>query len=424
MRCANCGADIPEGMMICPDCCTEVQIVPDYNPLDDVLVREVRGSVEGTTRQINTREVRTYRGDARRQAGNSTRVLNQNELSKIRSSSNRNNDRRRQTAGHQNTEALRRREAEERRRQKMLWKKKQKQKRIKMMLFMVIFVLAIVGACGVMLYQNSYDGIVKKGYHSLQLGEYSAAKKYFNKAISKNQQKAEAYTGLSEVYIEQKDLEKAENVFLNAVETQTDNAELYKSAVAFYVETEQLDKISSLLDGCSENVATALEDYVSEAPEFSLEEGTYTEVQEVSLTGEGEIYYTTDGSDPDESSTLYEEPILLDEGTTLIKAVCINKKEITSLVSKKKYVVALPIADAPAVTPSTGQYSTPTQIVISVPDGYTAYYTMDGSTPTAASKLYTGPIDMPTGQTTFSAVLLSKSGKLTSVTKRSYLLEY
>lgn len=424
MRCANCGADIPEGMMICPDCCTEVQIVPDYNPLDDVLVREVRGSVEGTTRQINTREVRTYRGDTRRQVGNSTRVLNQNELSKIRSSSNKNNDRRRLTVGHQNTETIRRREAEERRRQKMLWKKKQKQKRIKMILFMLVFVLVIVGACGVMLYQYSYDGIVKKGYHSLQLGEYSAAKKYFNKAISKNQQKAKAYTGLSEVYIEQKDLEKAENVFLNAVETQTDNAELYKSAVAFYVETEQLDKISSLLDGCSENVATALEDYVSEAPEFSLEEGTYTEVQEVSLTGEGEIYYTTDGSDPDESSTLYEEPILLDEGTTLIKAVCINKKEITSLVSKKKYVVALPIADAPAVTPSTGQYNTPTQIVISVPDGYTAYYTMDGSTPTAASKLYTGPIDMPTGQTTFSAVLLSKSGKLTSVTKRSYLLEY
>lgn len=395
MRCANCGADIPEGMMICPDCCTEVQIVPDYNPLDDVLVREVRGSVEGTTRQINTREVRTYRGNERRQ-----------------------------TTRHQNTEAIRRREAEERRRQKMLWKKKQKQKRMKMLLLLFVFAVAIIGSCGVMLYRNSYDGIVKKGYHSLQLGEYSAAKKYFNKAISKNQQKAEAYTGLSEVYIEQKDLEKAENVFLNAVGTQTENAELYEAAVAFYVETEQLDKISPLLDGCSENVATALEEYVSEAPEFSLEEGTYTEVQEVSLTGNGEIYYTMDGSEPDKNSTLYEEPILLNEGTTVIKAISINAKEITSLVSKKKYTVELPIADAPAVTPSTGQYSTPTQIEIAVPDGYTAYYTLDGSTPTAASKLYTGPIDMPTGQTTFSAVLLSKSGKLTSVTKRSYLLEY
>lgn len=289
---------------------------------------------------------------------------------------------------------------------------------------MLVFVLAVVGVCGVMLYQNSYDGIVKKGYNSLQLGEYSAAKKYFNKAIEKNQQKVEAYTGLSEVYIEQKDLEKAENVFLKAIESQPDNTGLYKAAVAFYVDAEQLDKISSLLNGCSDTVLTELEEYVSEAPEFSLEEGTYTEVQEVSLTGEGDIYYTTDGSEPTKNSTLYEEPILLNEGTTTIKAVCINKKDIKSLIGKKRYVVSLPIADAPAVTPSTGQYSTPTQIVISVPEGYTAYYTLDGSTPTAASKLYTEPIDMPDGQTTFSAVLLSKTGKLTSVTKRSYLLEY
>ena len=44
MRCTHCGADIPEGMLICPDCRNEVQMVPDYNPLEDVLVREVRGS--------------------------------------------------------------------------------------------------------------------------------------------------------------------------------------------------------------------------------------------------------------------------------------------------------------------------------------------------------------------------------------------
>ena len=37
MRCTHCGADIPEGMLICPDCRNEVQMVPDYNPLEDVL---------------------------------------------------------------------------------------------------------------------------------------------------------------------------------------------------------------------------------------------------------------------------------------------------------------------------------------------------------------------------------------------------
>jgi len=60
---------------------------------------------------------------------------------------------------------------------------------------------------------------------------------------------------------------------------------------------------------------------------------------------------------------------------------------------------------------------------INVPEGYTAYYTLDGTTPSAASAQYKGPIDMPEGQTIFSAVLISKSGKMTQITKRNYVLE-
>ena len=60
MRCTHCGADIPEGMLICPDCRNEVQMVPDYNPLEDVLVREVRGSVEDATRPSGTGNRKFY----------------------------------------------------------------------------------------------------------------------------------------------------------------------------------------------------------------------------------------------------------------------------------------------------------------------------------------------------------------------------
>ena len=66
MKCVHCGANIPDDQMICPVCGAEVQIVPDYNPLDDVLAREVRGSVEGATRQIRTDDIRRYRRKIKR----------------------------------------------------------------------------------------------------------------------------------------------------------------------------------------------------------------------------------------------------------------------------------------------------------------------------------------------------------------------
>ena len=87
MKCANCGADIPAGMLICPDCGTEVQMVQDYNPLDDVLTREVKGSVEDVTRPLPNSSGQVYqqRNRSRQQPQNSTRVLSQGELDRIRS---------------------------------------------------------------------------------------------------------------------------------------------------------------------------------------------------------------------------------------------------------------------------------------------------------------------------------------------------
>ena len=66
MRCAHCNAIIPEGWMRCPRCGKDIQIVPDYNPLEDVLTQEVKGSVEDVTRQcrlISTLSFRRPSGD-------------------------------------------------------------------------------------------------------------------------------------------------------------------------------------------------------------------------------------------------------------------------------------------------------------------------------------------------------------------------
>ena len=93
MRCTHCGANIPDDQLICPVCGAEVQIVPDYNPLEDVLAREVKGSVAGATRQIQADVVRRQNMSQNQQNRNrqdqrsnpsSTRVLSQAELDKVR----------------------------------------------------------------------------------------------------------------------------------------------------------------------------------------------------------------------------------------------------------------------------------------------------------------------------------------------------
>lgn len=446
MRCTHCGANIPDDQMICPECGAEVQIVPDYNPLEDVLTREVRGSVEGATRQIRTGDLRRARRENTPRNVNSTRVLSQGEMDRIReerrerlrrsgaqgrqNGSNtgrntgnvrRNTDRIRQEQEHQ------RKNAEERRRQQQM-KRLQAAKRRRRNFLLVLFGLLVLIGIGIyVIYQNSYTGVLNRGYRELQSGSYAQAQELFERAVRKDSSRSEAYTGLSQVYMEQDDLTGAEDVFLNALETQPSNAKLYQAVIEFYMDTEQQEKISPLLQDCEDQqVLSAVAEYVSEAPEFSLESGTYSEVQEVSLSSEtgGTIYYTTDGTDPSQSSSVYSEPILLEEeGETEIRAMAVNENGIPSVVSSGTYVIEFPIVNAPAVTPATGQYTEPTKITITVPDGYTAYYTMDGSTPTTESDKYTGPIDMPQNtQTIFSAILVNdNNGKATDVTTRNYI---
>lgn len=88
-------------------------------------------------------------------------------------------------------------------------------------------------------------------------------------------------------------------------------------------------------------------DYVMEVPvprevTFSTEEGRYTNDFELTLqSDEGEpIYYTTDGSQPDQNSAVYEGPIPVTMGTTVtISAVAVNQYGMQSPVVSKTYSV-------------------------------------------------------------------------------------
>ena len=451
MKCTHCGANIPDDQVICPQCGMEVQIVPDYNPLDDVLAREVKGSVEGATRQLQTDDIRRYRREDRTQNVNETRVLSQSEMDRIREERRRIRSRRtddprntgEERSQRQNTGEERRqsRSTGEVRRQRQntgeVYRQRQQKrmeaarKKRRNLLITLLVLLILAGVVVYVAYQNSYTGMIRKGYSAIQSGDYTEAERYFQRAIIKDKSKPDAYTGYAEVYVDQDDLDSAEGVFLSAIETQPTNESLYQAAIDFYMETEQPEKVAALLADCEdERVLDAVSDYVSAAPEFTPEEGTYTEVQEITITSDtgGEIYYTTDGTEPTaETGTRYTEPVLLQsEGETELRAISVNSKGIPSVVSSQKYTIEFPIVDAPAVTPSTGRYTEPEQITITVPEGYTAYYTMDGSAPdpsSSSTQVYTGPVAMPENtQTIFNAILVNdQNGKATSVTTRNYI---
>lgn len=79
---------------------------------------------------------------------------------------------------------------------------------------------------------------------------------------------------------------------------------------------------------------------ISYTPVFNIEGGIYNNVSsvEVKLTGNGNIYYTLDGSTPNEYSNKYIKPIILTD-TTVVKAITIGEAKKSSEVITNSYII-------------------------------------------------------------------------------------
>ncbi|SFR24700.1 Chitobiase/beta-hexosaminidase C-terminal domain-containing protein [Lentzea waywayandensis] len=136
-------------------------------------------------------------------------------------------------------------------------------------------------------------------------------------------------------------------------------------------------------------------------PTFSPPGGTYATAQTVTIstaTSGATIRYTIDGSTPTSSSTLYSGPISVPSNRT-INAIGIKSGQANSSVGSASYVIGTPVA-TPTFSPPGGAYATAQTVTISTAtSGSTIRYTVDGSTPTASSPVYSGPISVPSNRT-------------------------
>ena len=79
---------------------------------------------------------------------------------------------------------------------------------------------------------------------------------------------------------------------------------------------------------------------IAALPETDVPQGVYNDIVEleVELLGEGQIYYTLDGSVPDLESQLYTEPLVLDQ-TTIIRAISVVDGKVDSDCASFSYFI-------------------------------------------------------------------------------------
>jgi streptogramin lyase len=131
-------------------------------------------------------------------------------------------------------------------------------------------------------------------------------------------------------------------------------------------------------------------------PTFSPAPGIYTSGQSVTIscsTTDASIYYTTNGSDPTDSSTLYTGAIDV-TATTTIKAKAYKTDWATSETGSAAYTITGTVA-TPVFSPAAGTYITGQSVTITCSTSEAAIrYTTDGSEPSESSTSYSAPISV------------------------------
>ncbi len=412
MKCAKCKAEIKEGCLYCSVCGHEVQIVPDYNVLEeemlaDILDRESR-------RKTNYSE----------SAAERARRSQQEHVRPVRSEHNTNRER---TGNVQENPGK--------------TSGKQQKKKSRLALIVGISSTGAAAALAVMFAVMSYNNKhsftyqYNQGLAAEAGGNYSEALDYFIQAEEMEPDNLDVKFEIVDIYLSMNQREKAITVLEGIISNDNLNKKAYKELIGLYEEDSDYDAILALYQTAdSESIQTLFADYLVAEPKISKKSGNYEESLKISITSgdQAKIYYTLDGTSPKKYGKLYSEPIVLkQEGEYELQAVCENEKGFSSDVVTVDYTITYTAPDRPTLLPGGGTYVGEGQMItIQVPAGCNAYYIWNNpeddsswgrSEVTSRCTMYIEPIPMAPGNNVLEVFTVSPNGKISSPVRQNYI---
>lgn len=281
------------------------------------------------------------------------------------------------------------------------------------------------------------EELLDQGYIERAIAQFKAARE-------KEPQREDMYQKLqllADAYEAGGHIAEAEQTYRDMCQLDEKNVSAYYSIARILEDQNRRMELANFLKTAYEKTGdTAFrrqrEDLLPSTPTSDTEAGSLMLSRDVTLLSKEDydIYYILgeEGELP-EDGTLFTEPIHLDEGVHVLRAVAVSN-DLVSDEMNLKYIINLPVPSAPYPNLAPGTYERKQWVSLKylVSDeekmamdpkrlDITIYYTIDGQTPSSNSPIYDGtPIELPGGRVTLKAVAVNGYGKVSNVLERKF----
>ena len=290
MICRKCGEEIPEGKMFCAYCGTEVQLVPDYSTIDMMAGQKLLEEDED-------------------EAESSPEVKKR----------------------HPAVTAL----------------------------MTVLVILGTGAAVYGLIHLIDYRNLSRFGYQKAQAEKLLDAGKY-KEAIAAADRALELSPGSTDMRLVSAAAmtalgqnDEAASLLTDLIENGQNDAETVEMLIKIKISGGDADAVAALVEASGDETLKArYGEYLAAMPEFSLDKNEiYDPGTRLKITAEGygRIFYTLDGSQPTENSTLYSGSIPLEAGASHVRAVFINEKGVVSDTADAFFTVRSEAESSPSL---------------------------------------------------------------------------
>lgn len=370
IKCSHCGAELPDGEVLCPKCGNEIQLVPNYETLDlNMMV------VQKNLDELETKHLEEQRAERKR-------VLRNRKI-------------------------------------------------LKLLAAVVIVTIAAIGiAVAVMTIRSTmasdqdFNVIYAHAAEAYESGEYDEAYKLISDALNVDKSSIQGKLLKAKTTYKLGNTDEATELLNEIISSDPTSEEAYEQLINIYCEQQMYNELYDLMSNASDkNIKTKFAEYYVNRPLFSIDEGTYNEEMDLTLSSANnyEIRYTIDGTDPTSESMLYESPIHIGIGTVEIKAVAISSLGVLSPIESKSFIINPEAPSSPQIQTASGTYyGSDSEIKVNIPDGCSAYYAFDKKPTIEDGTLVNGKITMQEGKHFFYIFVINDKGIQSSIAAAVY----